>query len=461
MLINTEQIKKTRYVIVGAARSGLSAAEFLAAHGAKVTVSDKKTVDQLNGNVEKMKQLDVDLDLGGHTEKKFLKADCIVLSPGVPKEIAQVVKAREAGIEVISEVELAFRHTDAQVIGITGSNGKTTTTSLTGAIFKEAGYNSLTCGNIGNSFIGELKRHPETEYFVVELSSFQLETIKRFKPSIASILNITPDHLDRYFNFNEYADAKAQIFMNQTGDESAILNHDDIYLKKLAPNLKSKILWFSSHEPVANGCCLKDGKICLMEDGKLVYEFDPSMLIIKGPHNIENFMASCLMARAAGIDVDSIKRAASAFKPIEHRLEFVRKVLGVMYYNDSKATNIDSTIKALESFEKNIILILGGKDKGGDFTTLESYLKTRVKKVILTGEAGDKIREQIGGMVDFVQERKFEYAVNAAIGVALPGDIVLLAPACASFDEFENYEERGRKFKEIIGSMTGGDSLDG
>lgn len=455
MIINEEKIKGKRYTVVGAARSGIAAAEFLMRYGAEVVISDMKKETEIPEAAEKLKKLGVNLDLGGHTEKYFLETDVIVLSPGVPYSNPVIRRAIDAKKKIISEIELAYRHTDAQVIGITGSNGKTTTTALTGAILNEAGLKSVTCGNIGNSFIGELLKNPDREFFVIELSSFQLETIETFNPKAAAILNITPDHLDRYFGIEDYAAAKLRIFLNQSAKEIAVLNYDDPFLNTLDKTIHSKTLFFSMKNEVQNGLFLKGKDIIFSDEGHQELFCSPDLLILKGKHNIENFMAAALLAIAVGIGKEIILKAASEFKPVEHRLEFVREINGVSFYNDSKATNVDATIKALESFEKGLILILGGKDKGSDYTVLKSLLSEKVEYLIITGDASEKIASQLGEEIPHIIEKKFDDAVNTAIEMAEPGNIVLLAPACASFDQFKNFEERGRRFKDIVNSHNG------
>ncbi len=455
MLRNTEKIKNRRYLVPGAARSGIASAEFLAAHGAVVTISDIKNENDITADLTKLKELGVNLDLGGHTEEYFTSAEVIVLSPGIPQTIPLIQKAKTAGVEIISEIELAFRHTDASVIGITGSNGKTTTTALTGSIMRHAGLNSMVCGNIGNSFIGELNAKPETEYFVVELSSFQLETVSRFKPHAAAILNITPDHMDRYATVVDYAEAKFRLFMNQDINDFAILNYDDLRLRDYAKKLNAKVMFFSSKERVENGIYLQGSEMNLVENGKIIRKIPDNILILKGRHNLENFMAACLLSRSVGVSIEDIIKAAKEFEPIEHRIEYVRTFKGAEFYNDSKATNVDSAIKAIESFPANLILIMGGKDKAGDFTVLTELLAERVKTLVITGDASEKIRKQVGDSVEHVVEKDFDNAVRTAVNIAEEGDIVLLAPACASFDQFNNYEERGRRFKELVNSANG------
>jgi len=455
MIIRTEEIKNRRYLVAGAARSGAAAAEFLVKYGAEVTVSDIKKESDIPEMADSLKSLGVRLDLGGHTESLFLNSDCIVLSPGIPVENPVIKKAVNSGVEVISEIELAFRHTDACIVGITGSNGKTTTTALTGSILKEGALNSVTCGNIGNSFIGELLKNPATEYFVIELSSFQLETIGSFNPKAGTILNITPDHLDRYSGIEEYAAAKFRIFLNQSPGDTAVLNYDDPLLNALAGKLRSKVIFFSMKTKVDNGLFLRGCEIIYAEGGKERLFCQSNLLTLKGRHNIENFMAASLLGLSVGLKKETIIKAASEFRPVEHRLEFVREVNGVAFYNDSKATNVDATIKALESFNGKLILILGGKDKGSDYNVLKDQLVQKVEYLIITGEASAKIAKQLGEKVPHIIEAKFDDAVKTAIQIAEHGNIVLLAPACASFDQFKNFEERGRRFKEIINSYNG------
>jgi len=451
MIVNTESIKDKKIVVVGAARSGMAAVEFLYKYGAQITVSEQKTEEQMREKVEVLKRYDgIELDFGGHTDKHFTTADCIVLSPGVPVDIAPVLKAKKKGVEVISEVELAFRHTDSKVVGITGSNGKTTTTALTGSMLKSSGIKTSVCGNIGNSFINELIYRPDTEFFVVELSSFQLETIDTFRPVAGVILNITPDHMDRYRNIIEYAKAKFRIFENQKSTDLAVLNSDDPILVDFGRDLISDVKYFSTLKGIENGLYKKNNKIYRAQNGSSDYFCDADILKLRGTHNLMNFMAATILALYAGADRKSIIKAASNFEPLEHRLEYVAEVDGVHYYNDSKATNIDSARKSMSSFGSGLILIMGGKDKGADFRLLRDLLSSKVDLLILTGEAAEKIRKQVGDVVSHVVEKDFDNAVETAINMAKEGDTVLLAPGCASFDQFDNFEERGNRFKELI-----------
>jgi len=441
-------------LVVGLGRSGVASAFFLQEHGAKVIVSDSKSEAQLQNDVPSLLDRGISIETGHHGERTFRDQDLIVVSPGVPADQPQLQRARSLGIPVIGEVELAFRFLQGKVIAITGSNGKTTTTTLAGEILSKAGKKTLVGGNIGTPVISLAAQSTPDSFVVLEISSFQLETIVQFRPWISAILNITPDHLDRHRTFQNYLDAKARMFENQQASDFAVLNADDPTCVALKDKVKGSLLWFSRKQPVENGAYLKDDQIIFRQNGKEQAVLSRSDIQLKGAHNLENVLSAVCMAMVAGCEPQQVRRAVSEFRAVEHRLELVATINGVTFYNDSKATNVDATVKALESFPGNIHIILGGKDKGSDYSVLNPLLRERVKRVYLIGAASDKIALQTQGATSVVRSGILERAVRQAFDAAQAGDIVLLAPACASFDQFENYEHRGRTFKELVHALT-------
>src|SRR5208283_4763711 len=383
----------------------------------------------------------------------FREQDLIVVSPGMPVDAPQLVQARTLGEPVIGEIELAARFLTGPIAAITGANGKTTTTSLAGEIVAAGNFSTLVGGNIGTPAISFVDRAGPATWVVLEVSSFQLETIVEFRPRIAVILNITPDHLDRHKTFANYVNAKARVFENQRQDDFTVLNADDPTTAGLADRTHAQLFWFSRKKEVEKGALVKGAHLCF-RDGQREREIMPlAELPLKGAHNLENVLAGVSIGMLVGCQPEQIRHAVRNFKAVEHRLEFVAKVAGVDYYNDSKATNVDATIKALESFPANIHLILGGKDKGSDYSVLNELLRQRVKRVYTIGAAAGKIESQIKG-VEVVHAETLENALRKANATAEPGDVVLLAPACASFDQFKNYEQRGQVFKEIVRGLA-------
>lgn len=447
-------LKNKRVLVVGLGRSGAAAAFFLQEHGAKVTVSDTKTEVQLQSEVAALLDRGVSIEAGRHGERTFRDQDLIVVSPGVPSEQPQLQHARTLGIPVIGEVELAFRFLQGKVIAITGSNGKTTTTSMVGEILSKSGKKTLVGGNIGTPVISLAGKSSAETFVVLEISSFQLETIEQFCPWIAAILNITPDHLDRHHTFDAYVAAKARIFENQKQSDCGVLNADDPACVALKDQIKGSVYWFSRKRELETGAFLRGDHVVFRHKGQEQAVLSRSDIQLKGAHNLENVLAAVTIAMLAGCLPDQIRRAVREFRAVEHRLELVSSINGVTFYNDSKATNVDATIKALESFPGNIHIILGGKDKGSDYTVLVPLLRERAKAAYLIGAAAEKIRSQIQGSAPLVSAGTIERAVRQAFEAAKPGDIVLLAPACASFDQFENYEQRGRIFKELVLSLA-------
>ena len=447
------ELNNKRVLVVGLGKSGVASALFLKAHGAKVTVSDTKSGDELRNEIPVLLDHGITVETGGHGDRTFRGQDLIVVSPGVPVDAPPLVQARALGEAVIGEIELAAQFLPGPIVAITGSNGKTTTTTLTGEILSAAGLPTLVGGNIGTPAISLAGRaNPETA-IVLEISSFQLETIQAFRPKIAVVLNVTQDHLDRHRTFEVYVDAKARIFENQQGTDFAVLNADDPTCATLGSRTRAQVFWFSRQKEVQRGAWVRDGNI-VFRDAKGQREImQVSEIPLKGAHNLENVLAAVCAGVLMGCAPDKIRQAVRDFKAVEHRLEFVATIRGVDYYNDSKATNVDATIKALESFPANIHLILGGKDKGSDYTVLNELLRQRVKRVYTIGAAAAKIESQIKGP-EIVPVETLENAIRKANATAQPGDVVLLAPACASFDQFKNYEHRGQVFKEIVRGLA-------
>ncbi len=446
-------VKGKRVLVVGLGKSGVASALFLESRGARVTVSDAKSEDQLRNEIPALLDRGITVETGKHGERTFRDQDLIVVSPGVPQDVPPLQHARRLGIPVIGEIELTARFLRGHIVAITGSNGKTTTTTLTGEVIASGGRQTLVGGNIGTPAITFVEHSSAETWVVLEISSFQLESIESFRPHIAAILNVTPDHLDRHGSMENYVAAKRRIFENQTAEDYAVLNADNPITRSMAEGLKPQVLWFSRLAEVERGAFVRDGKI-FFRDGRLTEVLPLAEIALKGAHNVENVLAAVAIGMAAGVEAAAIRRAVKDFRAVEHRLEYVDTLRGVQYFNDSKATNVDATIKALQSFPANIHLILGGKDKGSDYTELNPLLAERVKRVYTIGAAAAKIESQIGSTVPVTSAQTLEAAVRKAADLAVEGDIVLLAPACASFDQFASYEERGRVFKSLVQSLA-------
>jgi UDP-N-acetylmuramoylalanine--D-glutamate ligase len=439
-----------RVLVVGLGRSGVASALFLKSRGARVTVSDSKSQDQLTEEIPALLDQGIAVETGGHGERTFQNQDLIVVSPGVPADAEPISQARALGQLVIGEIELASEFLQGKIVAITGSNGKTTTTTLTGDILAACDLKTLVGGNIGTPAISLVDKAVPQTITVLEVSSFQLETIRSFRPKIAVVLNVTPDHLDRHRTFEAYVNAKARIFENQQADDFAVLNADDPACVELGTRTQAEVLWFSRKQEVEQGAFVRKGEIVFRREGSDEAIMAVGEIPLKGAHNLENVLAAICCGALLSCDGAKIRTAVRDFKAVEHRLEYVATVRGVEYYNDSKATNVDATIKALESFPSGVHLILGGKDKGSDYTVLNDLLRQRVKRVYTIGAAAQKIESQIKDAVQVVSVATLEAAVKQAANSAQAGEVVLLAPACASFDQFENYEHRGRVFKELV-----------
>ncbi|HZZ39772.1 MAG TPA: UDP-N-acetylmuramoyl-L-alanine--D-glutamate ligase [Acidobacteriaceae bacterium] len=454
-------IKGKKVLVVGLGKSGLAASLFLRRQGAQVTVSDVRSAEALAKEIPALIDEGIAVEAGGHGLLTFRRQDLIVVSPGVPVDTPELVQVRKFGLTVIGELELAAHYLRGNVLAITGSNGKTTTTSLCGEILEAGQLPTQVGGNIGVPVIALVDQSRDDGWSVLEVSSFQLETTEIFHPQIAVILNITPDHLDRHGSFENYAAAKERIFARQAPEDALVLNADDDVTARAAARAPSRVFWFSRKRVVRQGAFVHEGVITFRASEQAAAEpvLKVEEIPLKGAHNVENVLAAVCAARLAGVAAATIRRAVMAFKAVEHRLEFVATINAVEYYNDSKATNVDATVKAIAAFPGGIHLILGGKDKNSDYRQMRPLLQERVKAVYTIGAAAEKIHTHIEGAVPIVSAGTLEEAVKRAGNAAQPGEIVLLAPACSSFDQFENYEHRGRVFKEAVLARRGAAAL--
>jgi UDP-N-acetylmuramoylalanine--D-glutamate ligase len=449
------ELKGKNIVVVGLARTGVAVARFLAERGAMVTVTDIKDEAALAPHLERLAGLAINYELGRHDKESFLNADLIVVSPGVPMEIEPLKLARARKRQVISEIELASRFIDATLVAITGTNGKTTTTTLTGEIFRECGFTTFVGGNIGNALIDLVTSAAEVERVVVELSSFQLEGIEQFHPHVSVLLNITEDHLDRYATFRDYMDAKARIFENQTAADFAVLNMDDPLVAGYAGKLRARVVPMSRQKEQSQGIFHRDGIITFRWDGR-EEQFPVAGYRLKGVHNLDNIMAALAATLLLGCDAARAQTAVAAFPGLPHRMELVATINGIPWYNDSKGTNVGSVVKSLESFAGGVTLIAGGKDKGGDYAPLAPLVKERVEHMILIGEAKEIIGKALGHLTDTRAAGTLDEAVELAHRLTAPGGVVLFSPACSSFDMFRNYEERGERFASLARAIEDG-----
>jgi UDP-N-acetylmuramoylalanine--D-glutamate ligase len=449
------ELKNKRVLVVGLGKSGLAAAHFLKTLGARITVSDARPA-MLIAELSELLEQGFSVEAGSHGLLTFRRQDLIVVSPGVPMSTPELKQVRAMGAHIVGELELGAQYLQGEVIAVTGSNGKTTTTTLIGEILMAAGRPTLVGGNIGRPVTAMVEESTPESWSVLEVSSFQLETVETFKPRVALVLNITPDHLDRHGTFEAYAALKARITEFQTAEDFLVLNGEDKETQLIAAKTKAQVYWFSGRRPMKQGAFVHGESILFVprEGAKPEPVMPVAEISLAGAHNVENVLAAVCAARLAGVDSTTIRAAVLAFKAVEHRLEFVREVGGVRYYNDSKATNVDATMKAVEAFAGGIHLILGGKDKGSDYRVLEPLLRERVKTVITIGSAAEKIERQLDGVVKIERAETLQRAVEFAQAAAVAGDTVLLAPACASFDQFENYEQRGRVFKELVQGLA-------
>ncbi|MBI4589883.1 MAG: UDP-N-acetylmuramoyl-L-alanine--D-glutamate ligase [Candidatus Rokubacteria bacterium] len=444
-----------RVSVVGLARSGVAACRLLRRLGAVVLASDAKPRQALSADVLSLEADGVSVSAGGHPTEVFRGAELVVVSPGVPSQLPILQELREKGVTVIGELELAWRIMEAPVIAITGTNGKTTTTALTGTLLREQSRPVLVAGNIGTPLAAHALDVPPDGIVVVEVSSFQLETIETFRPRVAAFLNLSADHLDRHGSFAAYANAKCRIFENQTEADCAVLNADDALTAQLAGRTKAQVVFFSRTRTLDTGVFCHDGWIVAKLNGHVERICPVGEIFLRGSHNLENVLAATACALWTGIAPEPLRRGIGSFRGVEHRMEWVRDLQGVAYYNDSKGTNVASTIKALESFSEPVILIAGGRGKGQDFGALAEAARGRVRAAILIGEDREKVRRCLGETIPSMFAESMGEAVHLAREWARAGEVVLLSPACASFDMFENFEERGEVFKAVVLTLRG------
>lgn len=437
-------LRGKQVLVIGVKRSGRGAIELLTRHGAHVRAMDKQPPAEPLG-----------MEVAAQSEENIQHADLIVLSPAVPYDLPMLVRARERGVPVIGEVEMASYFLKGPVIGITGSNGKTTTTALVGHVLERCGVPCQVGGNIGTAVTSLVETSREGQWNVLELSSYQLESISHFRAQIAACLNLTPDHLERHHTFENYEIAKGRLFDTQQEGDRAVLNYDDPACVRFSARTKADVFWFSISQRVPTGVWIDGDQLCF-DDRPFMRQ---SQIRLRGRHNIENVMAAAAIASLGGANLDAIGAAVESFPGVEHRIEFVREIDGVEYFNDSKATNVDATLKAIEAFPRGLWLILGGEDKGSPYTPLREPLRERARAVLLIGAedhpkaAAPRIRRDLDGVVELRDCGTVHRAVHYAHKHAAAGDVVLLAPACASFDQFQNFEERGRAFKQAVAEL--------
>ncbi len=442
-------LKNKNVLVVGLARSGVSAANLLFKSGAIVTATDGKGEGELSENIERLKK-GISLKLGGHDSVNLEDIDLTVISPGVLWDSPFLDRIRKKGIKIISEVELAFQYLKAPFIAVTGTNGKTTTTTMTGEMLARGGRKVFVGGNIGNPLCEEALNDGRSELVLSEISTFQMEGIETFKPHISAILNITPDHLDRHRDMDEYIELKRRVFVNQDEGDYTILNMDDDITANLSKEGRGRKIFFSRLKEVENGAFVRKDNIFFKMDGREQRVCSLSDLRLIGVHNIENTLASVAISGLCGIPAKAMGEVISEFKGIKHRMEFVREIKGIKFINDSKGTNVGAAVKSLQSFNEPIILIAGGKDKGSDYSPMKNLIEERVKFLILIGDAKKKIAAALNGFKNKIEAVSLEDAVTEAFNRGSKGDVVLLSPACASFDMFRDYEDRGEQFKKIV-----------
>ncbi len=456
MKANLNNIKNKRVLIVGLGRSGIAAAQAMLRLQAQVAIQDVKKEEDIDAQLCAFLRGQGVTCYFNQIPPDMSEFDMLILSPGVSPELPFIVEAEQKGVEIVGELEIAFRIGSGNYVAITGTNGKTTTTTLVGEIFKAAGRKTYVVGNIGTAVISASVDAEEDSWLVTETSSFQLETTKYFKPAVSAILNLTPDHLNRHHTMKEYGRAKARIFANQREDGYLIINYDDKTCYRLAADCRAKVIPFSRQEELQLGAFIKDGRIVIKEEeGNIIDICAADQLKIIGAHNLENALAAAAIAYFSGIDPKIIGSSITAFGGVEHRLEFCGEIEGVKYYNDSKGTNVDAAVTALKAVEKNILLIAGGDAKGQEFDEFVSAFGGRVKKLILLGRDAHFIQEAADrqGFTDYVYCRDMDECVKRAYEMAVPGDTVLLSPACASWDMYDNFEQRGRHFKQCVNGL--------
>jgi len=443
------ELREKKVVVAGFGKSGRAAAEFLLSRGARVTVCDH------NERIAIPRELmarGMRVELGEYSINTFTSQDMIVLSPGVPLMSRALIEAQARGVPVISEVELAFQHINAPVIAVTGTNGKTTTTSLIGHLFACAGKRVFVGGNIGIPLMGAVELNPEPDYVVVEMSSFQLESIHRFRPFISVLLNITDDHLDRYASFEQYCQAKAAICRNQRESDFLIVNGDDPVLQPIIAKSLASVFLFSRRAAPDCGAS-DDGTLRFNYPGRESLSLDIARVGLIGNHNRENMLAAVSAAYLCGLPAPAIQEGVESFRGLPHRMEFAGGINGITYINDSKGTNVGACCSSIAGINGNLVLIAGGQDKGGSYAPLAEPLRRKARALVLIGEAADRMQAELEEFVEIVRASSLEEALHAAASFARPGDSVLLSPACSSFDMFDNYEQRGNCFKTLVGNL--------
>lgn len=451
--MDVEQLRSASVSVIGAARSGVAVGRLLRSQGANVFLSDRDTEAKLKSHIPYLQESGIAYELGGHTERVF-QCSLMVISPGVPSSAPVVLEAQQRGIKVVSEVEVAGWFCRASIIAITGSNGKTTTTTLIGRVLGDAKKKHALAGNIGTAFSSIVLELAEGDVAVLEISSFQLDHCETFRPAISVLLNITQNHMDRYENSMErYAASKARIFMNQTPREVLIYNADDLWTSRVIAQAKCRAIPFSREKRLAVGAFIEDEMLVTMLGGKRTAVIPLTEISIKGPHNVYNAMAAALVGQLMDVGTASIRATLRNFKGVEHRQEFVREVKGVRYYNDSKATSVEATWYALQAFDQPIVLMLGGRDKGNDYSRIADLVTKNVRGIVALGESAEKVEKAFKTLKPVKRATTMDEAVLFAQQFAQPGDVVLLSPACASFDWFENYEQRGLVFKELVKNL--------
>jgi len=447
-------VRGKRVLVVGLARTGRAAVDCLHRRGARVTVTDSRPPWALQPDVRELLAHRIGLELGLHRAETFQRQDLIVISPGVLPDLPELEVARQRNIPIIPEVEAASWFLEAELVGVTGSNGKTTTTALLGRMLETSGFRTFVGGNIGVPLISAVDKVSRDTLVVAELSSFQLETIQNFRPHVAVLLNLTGNHLDRHPSFEAYVRAKAQIFRNQSAEDFAVLNADDPLVMNLAPAIAARKVYFSRKQNLPEGIFASDGRILYRVGNLERVLLRTQEVLLRGEFNLENVLAAAAAACVLGADFEALRRAVREFRAVEHRLECVREIRGVQFYNDSKATSVDAVVKALSAFERGVHLILGGKDKAAPYAPLRPLLKERVRRAYLIGAAADRMARELKGAAELIRAGELETAVRQAFEQAVPGDAILLSPACASFDQFQDFEHRGRVFKELVERLS-------
>jgi UDP-N-acetylmuramoylalanine--D-glutamate ligase len=450
-------IQGKHFLVVGLGKSGLSVVRWLAKNGARVTVSEIKAESELDPEVlREIMELRARLEAGGHRKETFLTADEIIVSPGAPLDMGPITAAKERGIPVLGEMELACRLVDTPMVAVTGTNGKSTVTALVGAMLEEEGLTVFVGGNIGTPLIDYAAGEEKADYAVVEVSSFQLDTMTSFHPRVAVLLNISPDHLDRYTNYDAYVRSKLSIFQNQAADDWAVLNDDDPALARFMPPEGVAVLRYGSGRGKNRGAYLEGKRVRASLPGDEMREFSFEQCPLRGEHNRENLMAAVLAGLALHVRPSAIQQTLDTFRGLPHRLAFVGRIRDVDFYDDSKATNVDAALRSVTSFNTPVVLIGGGRDKGGDYSPLVRAAKGRVRKAVLLGESRFLMAKAFEGGIPYSMAGDMEDAVAQAFSYAMPNDVVLLAPACSSFDMFTDYAHRGRVFKDAVERLRNG-----